>query len=349
MKLKNLTFFVLFCLGFFCILLTKSTRVFTVRGCGTNWTAGHPPLLEKPSPSRALTMSFSILKVRCGTHKSQRKTCRKPMIRSVMMRSCDRKTLKSPTEGMNLSKEIMYTNINLSEVLCVRSHSCLLTSNSRVWTSVCALDMFYTQWSLPSHDTSTEVKALLIVLRGWNARACTNTALSCCLAGMVHRNCTADGWTHPLVPHEDACYTFNDTLLFIGEVSSGTSLSKNTGAGWPERSFSAKCRLQPHTSCPRNLIGWGKHCVQVRVLNASLEIKFLLNVINAASVHTWPVFVWWQMLCRVIKWSLCCLSVQPSGSHMYFSYVKTMYTVGYALSLIALTIAIAIFCLFRWD
>ncbi|XP_075871922.1 secretin receptor isoform X2 [Nelusetta ayraudi] len=72
--------------------------------------------------------------------------------------------------------------------------------------------------------------------------------------GMVHRNCTADGWTHPLVPHEDACYTFNDTLLFIGE---------------------------------------------------------------------------------------------PSGSHMYFSYVKTMYTVGYALSLIALTIAIAIFCLFR--
>uniref|UniRef100_A0A3B5BIM5 Secretin receptor-like n=1 Tax=Stegastes partitus TaxID=144197 RepID=A0A3B5BIM5_9TELE len=34
-------------------------------------------------------------------------------------------------------------------------------------------------------------------------------------------------------------------------------------------------------------------------------------------------------------------------SHLYFSYVKTMYTVGYTLSLISLTIAIAIFCLFR--
>lgn len=144
------------------------------------------------------------------------------MIRSVMMRSCDHKTLKSQTEGMNSSREIMYTNIHLSEALGVRSHSCLLTSNSRVWTSLCALDVFYTQGSLPSRDTSTEDKALLILLRGWNTQACTNTALSCCLAGMVHRNCTADGWTHPLVPHEDACYTFNDTLLFIGEVSSGT-------------------------------------------------------------------------------------------------------------------------------
>uniref|UniRef100_A0A3B4B5E7 Secretin receptor n=1 Tax=Periophthalmus magnuspinnatus TaxID=409849 RepID=A0A3B4B5E7_9GOBI len=38
---------------------------------------------------------------------------------------------------------------------------------------------------------------------------------------------------------------------------------------------------------------------------------------------------------------------QASETHMYFSYVKTMYTVGYALSLISLTIAITIFCLFR--
>lgn len=49
---------------------------------------------------------------------------------------------------MHLSRGIMYTNINLSEVMGVRSHNCLLTSNSRVWTSVCALDMFCTQWSL---------------------------------------------------------------------------------------------------------------------------------------------------------------------------------------------------------
>ncbi|XP_071320325.1 secretin receptor isoform X1 [Trachinotus anak] len=73
--------------------------------------------------------------------------------------------------------------------------------------------------------------------------------------GTVHRNCTASGWTDPLVPHEDACgYTFNETLHFLGE---------------------------------------------------------------------------------------------SSDSHLYFSYVKTMYTAGYALSLISLTIAITIFCLFR--
>uniref|UniRef100_A0A8D3CC66 Secretin receptor n=1 Tax=Scophthalmus maximus TaxID=52904 RepID=A0A8D3CC66_SCOMX len=57
--------------------------------------------------------------------------------------------------------------------------------------------------------------------------------------GTVHRNCTASGWTDPLVPHEDAC-----------------------------------------------------------------------------------------------------------DSHLYFSYVKTMYTAGYTLSLVSLTVAITIFCLF---
>ncbi|KAF3706274.1 Secretin receptor [Channa argus] len=35
-----------------------------------------------------------------------------------------------------------------------------------------------------------------------------------------------------------------------------------------------------------------------------------------------------------------------SDTHMYFSYVKTMYTAGYTLSLISLTVAIIIFCLF---
>ncbi|XP_068446319.1 secretin receptor [Clinocottus analis] len=71
----------------------------------------------------------------------------------------------------------------------------------------------------------------------------------------VHRNCTASGWTDPLVPHEDACgHNFNETLHFLGE---------------------------------------------------------------------------------------------SSGSDMYFSYVKTMYTAGYTLSLISLSIAVTIFCLFR--
>uniref|UniRef100_A0A3B4FME1 Secretin receptor-like n=1 Tax=Pundamilia nyererei TaxID=303518 RepID=A0A3B4FME1_9CICH len=35
------------------------------------------------------------------------------------------------------------------------------------------------------------------------------------------------------------------------------------------------------------------------------------------------------------------------NSHLYFSYVKTMYTVGYTISLISLIIAITIFCVFR--
>ncbi|XP_077406993.1 vasoactive intestinal polypeptide receptor 2-like [Vanacampus margaritifer] len=40
------------------------------------------------------------------------------------------------------------------------------------------------------------------------------------------------------------------------------------------------------------------------------------------------------------------LSESPD-SHLYFSYVKMMYTTGYALSLISLILAITIFCLFR--
>ncbi|XP_020507391.2 secretin receptor isoform X1 [Labrus bergylta] len=73
--------------------------------------------------------------------------------------------------------------------------------------------------------------------------------------GKVHRNCTSNGWSDPLVPHEESCnYTFNETLHFLGE---------------------------------------------------------------------------------------------SSDYHLYFSYVKTMYTAGYTLSLISLTIAITIFCLFR--
>ncbi|KAG7241054.1 hypothetical protein INR49_026085 [Caranx melampygus] len=73
--------------------------------------------------------------------------------------------------------------------------------------------------------------------------------------GKVHRNCTANGWTDLLIPHEDACgYSFNETFHFLGE---------------------------------------------------------------------------------------------SPDSHLYYSLVKTMYTAGYTLSLISLTIAITIFSLFR--
>lgn len=41
--------------------------------------------------------------------------------------------------------------------------------------------------------------------------------------------------------------------------------------------------------------------------------------------------------------------IQSSDTHLYFTYVKTMYTVGYTISLISLSIAITIFCLFRWE
>lgn len=58
--------------------------------------------------------------------------------------------------------------------------------------------------------------------------------------------------------------------------------------------------------------------------------------------------MWNHAVWEVIKWSSLCL-VQSSDSHLYFSYVKTMYTAGYTLSLITLTIAITIFCLFRWE
>lgn len=96
----------------------------------------------------------------------------------------------------------------------------------------------------------------------------------------MRRNCTAAGWTDPLVPHEDACsYSFNETLHFFGEV----------GAGW----------------C----------CDGVSVTMAIMKLPPPL--------------------------------IQSSDSHLYFSYVRTMYTAGYALSLVTLAIAIAIFSLFR--
>ncbi|KAA8579568.1 hypothetical protein FQN60_006661, partial [Etheostoma spectabile] len=56
----------------------------------------------------------------------------------------------------------------------------------------------------------------------------TDAGLCCCFAAEVHRNCTASGWTDPLVPHEDACgYTFNETLHFLRETmyTAGYTLS----------------------------------------------------------------------------------------------------------------------------
>ncbi|KAM8903589.1 secretin receptor isoform 4-T4 [Spinachia spinachia] len=110
------------------------------------------------------------------------------------------------------------------------------------------------------NHTSLLCKGMWDDLNCWPAASVGHTAVQPCpeffnSAGTVRRNCTASGWSDPLVPHEDACgYAFNETLHFLGE---------------------------------------------------------------------------------------------SPDAHKYFSSVKTMYTAGYALSLISLSIAVTIFCLFR--
>uniref|UniRef100_A0AAQ4RNF5 Secretin receptor n=1 Tax=Gasterosteus aculeatus aculeatus TaxID=481459 RepID=A0AAQ4RNF5_GASAC len=126
-----------------------------------------------------------------------------------------------------------------------------------LWQSnkICALCSTHEE-----NNNSVLCKGMWDDLNCWPAASLGQTVTQPCpeffnSAGTVQRNCTASGWTDPLVPHEDACgYTFNETLHFLGE---------------------------------------------------------------------------------------------SSDAHTYFSYVKTMYTAGYALSLISLSIAVTIFCLFR--
>nr|XP_040032626.1 secretin receptor isoform X1 [Gasterosteus aculeatus aculeatus] len=126
----------------------------------------------------------------------------------------------------------------------------------------CIADLLlYKSERATENNNSVLCKGMWDDLNCWPAASLGQTVTQPCpeffnSAGTVQRNCTASGWTDPLVPHEDACgYTFNETLHFLGE---------------------------------------------------------------------------------------------SSDAHTYFSYVKTMYTAGYALSLISLSIAVTIFCLFRW-
>uniref|UniRef100_A0A8C2WMP4 Secretin receptor n=1 Tax=Cyclopterus lumpus TaxID=8103 RepID=A0A8C2WMP4_CYCLU len=51
--------------------------------------------------------------------------------------------------------------------------------------------------------------------------------------------------------------------------------------------------------------------------------------------------------CTASGWTDLLIPHEDAYAHMYFSYVKTMYTAGYTLSLISLSIAVTIFCLFR--
>nr|XP_040032635.1 secretin receptor isoform X2 [Gasterosteus aculeatus aculeatus] len=125
----------------------------------------------------------------------------------------------------------------------------------------CIADLLlYKSERATENNNSVLCKGMWDDLNCWPAASLGQTVTQPCpeffnSAGTVQRNCTASGWTDPLVPHEDACgYTFNETLHFLGE---------------------------------------------------------------------------------------------SSDAHTYFSYVKTMYTAGYALSLISLSIAVTIFCLFR--
>ncbi|XP_062301466.1 secretin receptor [Scomber scombrus] len=124
----------------------------------------------------------------------------------------------------------------------------------------CMTDLLHFQSHHATENNSIHCKGMWDDLNCWPPASLGETVSQPCpdffnAEGKVYRNCTANGWTDPLVPHEDACgYTFNETLHFLPE---------------------------------------------------------------------------------------------PPDSHLYFSYVKTMYTAGYAISLISLTIAITIFCLFR--
>ncbi|GAA6217913.1 secretin receptor-like [Lates japonicus] len=120
--------------------------------------------------------------------------------------------------------------------------------------------LLFTSHKATENNISVHCKGMWDDLNCWPPASLGETVSQPCPEffksdGIVHRNCTANGWTDPLIPHEDACGNpFNETFNFFGE---------------------------------------------------------------------------------------------SSDSHLYFSYVKTMYTAGYTLSLISLTIAITIFCLFR--
>ncbi|XP_041637574.1 secretin receptor-like [Cheilinus undulatus] len=126
----------------------------------------------------------------------------------------------------------------------------------------CLSDLLTQSQKASENNMSVECRGMWDDLNCWPSASLGETVSQPCpnhefftSQGKVHRNCTAHGWSEPLIPHEEACsYTFNETLLFLGE---------------------------------------------------------------------------------------------SSGYHLYFSSVKTMYTAGYTLSLISLTIAITIFCLFR--
>ncbi|XP_024118039.2 vasoactive intestinal polypeptide receptor-like [Oryzias melastigma] len=64
------------------------------------------------------------------------------------------------------------------------------------------------------------------------------------------------------------------------------------------------------------------------------------------TAHGWTeLLIPYEDAC-VFNFTLHILNESPD-THLYFSSVRTVYTVGYALSLISLSIAIAILCLFR--
>ncbi|XP_041834568.1 secretin receptor isoform X2 [Melanotaenia boesemani] len=122
----------------------------------------------------------------------------------------------------------------------------------------CKNDFLLESHKAPENNISVHCQGMWDDLNCWPPASLGETVSQPCpeffnSQGKVYRNCTVNGWTDPLIPHEDAC-GFNDTFHLPGE---------------------------------------------------------------------------------------------STDSHLYFSYVKTMYTAGYALSLISLAIAITIFCLFR--
>ncbi|KAM4560428.1 secretin receptor [Odontesthes bonariensis] len=89
----------------------------------------------------------------------------------------------------------------------------------------CKRDLLIMSQKATENNTSVHCKGMWDHLNCWPPASSGETVSQPCpeffgSEGKVYRNCTVDGWTALLIPHEDACgYTFNDTLDFIGESS----------------------------------------------------------------------------------------------------------------------------------
>ncbi|XP_059183695.1 secretin receptor isoform X2 [Centropristis striata] len=137
---------------------------------------------------------------------------------------------------------------------------------------------------------------------------------------------------HPhvhLVKEEEKCIT--DLLLFKSHKATENNISAHCKGMWDDLSCWPPASLGETVSQP---------CPEF--FNSEGQVQ------RNCSVSGWtdPLVPYEDACGYTFNETLHFLGESPD-SHLYFSYVKTMYTAGYTLSLICLTIAITIFCLFR--